>query len=158
MSCLATVIASRFSNGRGVRAHRLQERKCENEAPSPGVRLPRARWLPVLCLGVTLFVTLAAGLTSAATPAVDTARLREQVAALGTLTSPPVVYPAEGFAAEGLVRPLFFESLPWQGKPTRVFAWLGLPANRAGKVPGVVLVHGGGGTAFKEWAQQWAAH
>jgi cephalosporin-C deacetylase-like acetyl esterase len=26
-----------------------------------------------------------------------------------------------------------------------------------GKVPGMVLVHGGGGTAFKEWVQKWNA-
>jgi dienelactone hydrolase len=36
-----------------------------------------------------------------------------------------------------------------------VFAWVGLPANRSGKVPGMVLVHGGGGTAFKEWVKKW---
>jgi dienelactone hydrolase len=86
------------------------------------------------------------------------ARWREQVAALGELTRPPAVHPAEGFTAAGPIRPLFFEGLPWQGKPTRVFAWLGIPGNRAGQIPGVVLVHGGGGTAFKEWVQKWNDH
>ena len=62
---------------------------------------------------------------------------------------------AEGFAATGPIKPIFFEGLAYQGTPTRVFAWLGLPKNPSGKVPGVVLVHGGGGTAFKEWVQKW---
>lgn len=59
------------------------------------------------------------------------------------------------FSGEG-VRPLFYEGLPWQGKPTRVFAWYGVP-ERTGdeKVPAVVLAHGGGGTAFDEWVRQW---
>ena len=88
-------------------------------------------------------------------PAADFAPLREQIAALGDLKSSPIVYAAEGFVPAGTIQPIFFEGLSYQGKPTRVFAWLGLPAKRSGKVPGVVLVHGGGGTAFKEWVQKW---
>ena len=102
-----------------------------------------------------LLATLATTASYAAGAATDFASLRAQIAGLGTLTSPPAVHPAEGFAATGAIKPLFFESLPYRGKPTRVFAWLGLPAPRPGKVPGVVLVHGGGGTAFKEWVQKW---
>ena len=30
-----------------------------------------------------------------------------------------------------------------------------MPAKREGKVPGMVLVHGGGGTAHKEWVKKW---
>ena len=57
----------------------------------------------------------------------------------------------------GLVQELFYEGEPFEGKPTRVFAYLGRPATRsAAKLPGIVLVHGGGGTAFKEWAEHWA--
>ena len=91
----------------------------------------------------------------AAGPAADLAPLRKQIAALGDLKSSPIVYADEGFVPTGTIQPIFFEGLSYQGKPTRVFAWLGLPANRSGKVPGVVLVHGGGGTAFKEWVQKW---
>jgi dienelactone hydrolase len=91
----------------------------------------------------------------AAEPAVDFARLRKQVESLGELTSAPAMFPAEGFVAEGAIRPLFYSGPVWQGRPTRVFAWLGLPASRADKMPGVVLVHGGGGTAFKEWVRKW---
>ncbi len=54
------------------------------------------------------------------------------------------------------VKALTFEGLPFRGKPTRVFAWLGLPAVAPGeKVPAMVLVHGGGGTAFEEWVRLW---
>ena len=98
---------------------------------------------------------LATAAAFAAEPAADFTRLREHVAALGDLKSPPAVHDAEGFAPVGTLKPIFFEGLAYQGKPTRVFAWLGLPANHTGKVPGVVLVHGGGGTAFKEWVQKW---
>lgn len=71
------------------------------------------------------------------------------------LSKPPHTYPAPGFHEEG-VRPLFFDGVPWKGKPTRIFAWYGVPANRgAKKVPAVVLVHGGGGTAFANWVRLW---
>lgn len=72
-----------------------------------------------------------------------------------SLSNPPKVYPAEGFQGEG-VKALFYEGRPFRGKPTRVFAWLGLPKVEPGKkVPGIVLVHGGGGTAFDSWVRLW---
>ena len=78
---------------------------------------------------------------------------------MGKLTDAPKMHAAEGFTADGNIKPIYFDGLPWQGKPTRVFAWLGLPRSdrrtSSGKVPGVVLVHGGGGTAFKEWVKKW---
>lgn len=79
--------------------------------------------------------------------------------ALATQTTPPAVHDATGFQADGAVRPIFFDALDWEGKPTRVFAWIGLPAGASKEkpVPGIVLVHGGGGTAFKEWVQKWNA-
>ena len=41
------------------------------------------------------------------------------------------------------------EGEPWQGKPTRVFAYMGMPYVPAGRTcPGIVLLHGGGGTAL----------
>lgn len=82
-------------------------------------------------------------------------REKQQFSALAELTKPPAFADAEGFAADGSLRPLFFDALPYEGKPTRAFAWLGLPEKRAGKVPGMVLVHGGGGTAFKDWVKEW---
>ncbi len=56
----------------------------------------------------------------------------------------------------GLVREVYYEGDPLDGKPTRVFAYYGRPAEGDGPLPGMVLVHGGGGTAFAEWATLWA--
>ncbi len=90
------------------------------------------------------------------TAAQDFSAMRAEVAALGDLTDAPVVYPAETFESDGVIKPIFYQALPYQGKETRVFAWLGIPEVSAGqKVPAVVLVHGGGGTAFKEWVKLW---
>lgn len=58
--------------------------------------------------------------------------------------------------AQGLTRPVWYTGEPWKGKPTRVFAWLGEPAERNEKSPAVLLVHGGGGKAFQDWARHWA--
>ncbi len=64
---------------------------------------------------------------------------------------------APEFQADG-VKAVFFDGLPWKGKPTRVFAWVGVPALEPGKkAPGIVLVHGGGGTAFADWVRLWVA-
>lgn len=74
---------------------------------------------------------------------------------LKQLSQAPTVYPATDFQMMG-VRALFFEGLPWQGKPTRVFAWYGLPTHQGTRrVPAMVLVHGGGGTAFADWVKLW---
>lgn len=53
------------------------------------------------------------------------------------------------------VQAIYYEGLPWKGKRTKVFAWYGLPEKRSGKVAAMVLVHGGGGTAFAEWVRMW---
>ncbi|CEF49042.1 unnamed protein product [uncultured bacterium] len=57
---------------------------------------------------------------------------------------------------DGKMRRLLYESEPYKGKPTRVFAYYAEPEKIDGKLPAMVLVHGGGGTAFSEWAQLWA--
>jgi len=57
------------------------------------------------------------------------------------------------------VKALWFAGLPYKGKPTRVFAYYGTPANAqpGQKFPAMVLIHGGGGTAFAEWVRLWNA-
>jgi dienelactone hydrolase len=97
---------------------------------------------------VPLFALIGFGLA-----ADDFSSARKQVLALGELHKAPAMSPAG--APEGDIRPIYFDALPWQGKPTRVFAYLGLPKDPKGRVPGIVLVHGGGGTAFKEWVSRW---
>lgn len=71
------------------------------------------------------------------------------------LSRPPRTFPADGFQEPGM-RALFFEGPAYRGKPTRVFAWIGTPRVEPGKkVPGMVLIHGGGGTAFASWVRLW---
>ena len=61
---------------------------------------------------------------------------------------------------EGDVHALLYSGEKYRGKPTRVFAYYASPKTLGqavdGKMPGIVLVHGGGGTAFAHWAQLWA--
>lgn len=54
------------------------------------------------------------------------------------------------------VQEVYYQGEPYQGRATQVFAYFALPQQREAPVPGVVLVHGGGGTAFREWALLWA--
>lgn len=56
------------------------------------------------------------------------------------------------------IKPIWIEGDKCEGKPTRHFAWYGLPAGAGtgkAKVPAMVLVHGGGGTAFCKWVEMW---
>lgn len=53
---------------------------------------------------------------------------------------------------------LLYEGATYKGKKTKVFAYYAVPENFSGKLPAMVLVHGGGGKAFQNWAQQWAGY
>lgn len=61
---------------------------------------------------------------------------------------------------EGKVHALMYVGEKYRGKGTRVFAYYASPKTLGQsvdhKAPGIVLVHGGGGTAFAEWALLWA--
>lgn len=102
------------------------------------------RYYRFFVLSVILFLCVAAG-------AAEPAALPWDLAVLG---SPPATYPAPGFEEEG-VKALFYEGQACAGKPTRVFAWYGVPAGGAAKHPAMVLVHGGGGAAFANWVRLW---
>ena len=60
------------------------------------------------------------------------------------------------------IRSLLFEGEPLNGRKTEVFAYYSTPGILNGRsgfetdLPAVVLLHGGGGTAFSEWVQMWA--
>jgi dienelactone hydrolase len=58
--------------------------------------------------------------------------------------------------SDAAAHPISFASLPYLGRPTTVFAYVALPLRGDAPVPAVVLVHGGEGTAFAEWAALWA--
>lgn len=56
------------------------------------------------------------------------------------------------------VKGIFFTSpIKYNGKPTRVAAYIGFPegASAQNKVPAIVLVHGGLGTAIPQWVKYW---
>ena len=64
---------------------------------------------------------------------------------------------AEWGGRTGLVQEVYYQGEPYRGKATRVFAYLGRPAGGNGPFPAMVLVHGGGGKAFRDWAEHWAS-
>ncbi|MFC5410990.1 alpha/beta hydrolase family protein [Larkinella bovis] len=79
---------------------------------------------------------------------------------LKALSKAPAV---EWLSQTGTVHSLLYRSVDYQGKPTQVFAYYSNPDLIRGKAtgkrqfPGVVLLHGGGGKAFREWVEKWAA-
>lgn len=71
------------------------------------------------------------------------------------LSHAPSIYPAASFHEDG-VDAFFYDALPWHGKPTRVFAWRGFPQKiEPNGCPAMILIHGGGGTAFADWVRRW---
>lgn len=64
--------------------------------------------------------------------------------------------------AQSPIRSLIYVNEPFHGQPAEVFAFYATPGTLAGdpsrdrQLPAIVLIHGGGGTAFAEWVQLWA--
>ena len=77
---------------------------------------------------------------------------------LDRLGKAPQEFPAPEVTAPE-VKSLFYEGPSYQGKPTRVFAYYAAPAGASAekKVPAMVLIHGGGGTAFDGWVRLWTS-
>lgn len=63
---------------------------------------------------------------------------------------------------ESPIRSLTYQNEPYQGHTSEVFAFYATPGSVSGDpsrdrdLPAVVLIHGGGGTAFAEWVWLWA--
>lgn len=63
---------------------------------------------------------------------------------------------------QGPVFSLEYQGLPYNGKETRVFAYYATPGSISGNpaldkdLPGVILIHGGGGHAQPYWVSIWA--
>src|SRR5262249_6132519 len=72
---------------------------------------------------------------------------------LESLRRPPKVTAVEAGRA---LASLYYEGQADRGQPTRGFCYLARPEKAGGKLPAMMLVHGGGGTAFREWAELWA--
>jgi len=74
---------------------------------------------------------------------------------MSKLGETPEIFPAANMSQDG-VKAVFYEGEPFKGKSTRIFAYYGLPKTKPGaKVPAVVLIHGGGGSAFADWVRLW---
>lgn len=58
-------------------------------------------------------------------------------------------------ASDDGIDAVLYQNEPYKGNPTRAFAYLGVPDTGEASVPGMVLVHGGGGAAFKHWVKMW---
>lgn len=129
-------------------------------------------WLPSACrraAGMVCLVLPAAMTAAAAEPpdAPTAARVVTPPRAsdirfdLDALSRPPRVFPAEDELQADGVRGLYYEGPAFRGRATRVFAYYGVPqAHGKGadtKFPALVLIHGGGGTAFARWVKMWNA-
>lgn len=69
----------------------------------------------------------------------------------------------EWVKSDGPLRSLIYTGERYKGKPTKVFAYYASPSTLNGavntktkKYPGIVLIHGGGGTAYPKWVELWA--
>jgi dienelactone hydrolase len=103
----------------------------------------------------TIIVTLTAALTFSA--AADSGAARAELLTLygDTVYQAPTVHRVPEMD-EGPIQALYYDALDYEGKPTRVFAYLGIPESPEGTpLPGMVLAHGGGGTAFHQWVKVW---
>ncbi|WP_157837275.1 alpha/beta hydrolase family protein [Geminisphaera colitermitum] len=116
------------------------------------------------CLCIVVSTTLAESIKLFPSPTPPTQLPRHWN--IAELLTPPTTYPVEDPAlistsTDNNITPLFFDNIPYNGNPTRVFAWLGIPSpppppsRLATKHPAIVLVHGGGGTAYRDWVKLW---
>lgn len=111
------------------------------------IPLMRARILPSI-FGLCLFASLLTARSEVVGPW-DLEALKNHVPAMKWLRRDQPVHS------------LIYAGESYRGHPTEVFAFYASPitlgeAKPGTKVPGVVLIHGGGGTAFVEWAYLWA--
>ncbi len=65
--------------------------------------------------------------------------------------------PTTGISELDNVKTIFYDGINYMGKPTKAFAYVGIPegASAENPVPGIVLVHGGGGSAHDKWVKAW---
>lgn len=85
----------------------------------------------------------------------------EQYWNFAELAKPPVFRAANFADSESAgLQAIVFDGVPVNGKAAPVFAYIGYPNTPApaGGYPGIVLVHGGGGTAYPNYAKLWVEH
>ena len=72
------------------------------------------------------------------------------------LSKTPSVRPVPSMSEDG-VRAIMIDGPAWNGLKTSAFAYYALPdaASATNRAPGIVLVHGGLGTAYLRWVKLW---
>ena len=130
-----------------LRSERKQTPRCSNFLTIQSMK-PTLQNLAAICLTTSVLIAD----DPAPTPATpDFNAMRAEVEALDNINEPPKYEVLDRADATPNLKPIFYSGLDYQGKPTTVFAWLGVPENTDGKkVPAVVLAHGGGGAASKD--------
>ncbi|GGG52807.1 alpha/beta fold hydrolase [Paenibacillus radicis (ex Gao et al. 2016)] len=79
---------------------------------------------------------------------------------LARLSQMPNIYPLFEDEASG-IKAIFYDGVSYKGNKTRVFAYYGVPEAKGERpenpplVPGILLVHGGAGSAFAQWVKLW---
>jgi dienelactone hydrolase len=110
---------------------------------------------------VALLISVSAQLPGAADHSVATAADAE-LWTLGDLDALKAAPKMHWLDSESPIRSLTYRNEPFNGMPTDVFAFYATPGSVSGNakldkdLPAVVLIHGGGGTAFAEWVWLWA--
>lgn len=113
---------------------------------------PRLLFLPLLLLSVPTW------LGAQSTASSD----RPEIVGAWNLTELKTAPAMRWLDQSGPIHSLVYTGEKFEGRDTEVFAFYATPATvgaatTAGqKFPGVVLIHGGGGTAFAEWVWLWA--
>jgi len=71
-------------------------------------------------------------------------------------TAPDSIEITSGDIYRSDVKSVLINGLDYNGKKTQFFAFWAMPDVEPGeKVPGVVLMHGSGGTAYRDWVRKW---
>lgn len=89
-----------------------------------------------------------------------TDELKTLYAAVKARTPAVTFCPEKDYPEDRRIKAIYYEGEECRGRPARVFAYIGFPENASAEapVPGMVLVHGGGGHAYPEWVQYWLDH
>ena len=123
----------------------------------------RCKTLPSVYLLLQVALAVPLSCISGQAVASDFSNELELVSNLSKNITPPAIFDSNGdpvaLPKAGELKSIFFNTLDYDGKPTKSYALIGLPKNASeeSKVPAVVLVHGGGGSAFKVWVEKWNA-
>lgn len=72
-------------------------------------------------------------------------------------TQRPVHFDVLNSMSTGEIRGILYDGMEYKGMPTQVFAYLGIPEGVTAEnpAPAMVLVHGGGGKAYRDWVEMW---